>query len=626
MKKITSLGIIMLLSLISFSVKAQIYFDLTSVGGSISMGYDAVNTEQAKTIDTRWINVTSFPSANTSGKCSSVASTFKMLTTNSIEFWLAKCDTMTISANIATGRGIAVSIDGGTATTLNGTNSCNIFKVAINKEVPVKIKVQGIETKGSYVSLFNFSYAPKVPTISSFKINGVSAAIDATAKTITLQLPYGSDITSVTPEVTLGGTATSYTPSGAQNFTTGPITYTITDGTTPVNYTANVTVKSTPDTDKSITSLTINGKAATINEATGAITCEFPSFAGSLGNWPVAFTLNSTTGSVNYTSGTSYDFLTNSSLSITVTAQDQSTKIYTVTPTISTKKNIGMLTLNGKAETYDNLLLSAFSDYYVSFLPSGTAPSDINAFYANYDLIVLHANVSGTDPTGIATKAMIGVKPILNLKAFFYNSGRWSWSTAAPANAAAGVGSADVETSLQSHPIFSNVSFNGTTLNYYDNLPATNTNAVQYASDLATIGTPVSHTIATENTTGIQMHEIQDNTAAKYIMVGLSMENNNYTYFNSNTINILKNAAAYLLNSTAKYNYTVTKLNDFKKNNSIYYSNGLIYNPNQDSIEIFNTAGIEVDYSKDKIINIQSMSKGVYLVKTADMKVFKFIK
>jgi len=224
---------------------------------------------------------------------------------------------------------------------------------------------------------------------------------------------------------------------------------------------------------------------------------------------------------------------------------------------------------------------------------------------------------------------MVGVKPILNLKAFFYNTGRWAWSTANPLNSAAGLGSADVAVSLQSHPIFSKVTFSGTTLNYYDNLPATNVNGTQFASDLATLTGFTSHTLATsDGTIGIQAHEIQDNVSAKYLLIGLSMEGNNYSYFNANTINILNNAAAYLLNPNLKYDYTTftTDLKDLNKKSSVYYSNGFIYNPNQQSVVVFNAAGVKVKYSIDKTINTELMPKGVYMVQTDATNVFKFIK
>jgi hypothetical protein len=631
MKKITLFGIIMLLSLFTSPAKAEINFDLTTVsGGIITLDYAALTAEKNKAQADRWITVVNFAASGTSGKCGTATATFDIKSGRTIDFYLAKCDKMIITANIASGRGLKYSINGSTTTvTLAGTGACKDYEVLVNSETPVRITVQGIDSNSAWTSFFAFTYAPKTPTISAFKINGTPAVIDQTAKTITLQMPWGTDISAVTPEVTISS-ATGYTPTGAQNFTTGPIIYAVSDATTTNNYTANITAKTTPDTDKSITSMTINGRAATINEATGAISCDFPSFTGALGNWPVIFTLSGTTGSANFTSGTNYDFLANNTLNITVTAQDLSTKVYTISPSISTKKNIGMLTLNGKAESYDNLLLSAFSDYYVNFLTAAaTAPTDIVSFYANYDLIVLHANVSGTNATGVATKAMVGVKPILNLKAFFYNSGRWSWSTAAPLSSAAGLGSADVATSLQSHPIFSNVNFTGTgtTLSYYDNLPATNVNGTQWAVDLATLSGFTTHTIATaDGSTGIQAHEIQDNPSAKFLMVGLSMESNNYMYFNSNAINVLKNAAAYLLNPSAKFIYPTTGLNNLNEKNAVYYSNGLINNPDQKSIVVFNAAGIKVLSSTQKTINTQSIAKGVYMVQTDNMKVFKFIK
>ena len=629
----------MLLSLIIPSVKAEINFDLTTVsGGILTMDYAALNTERAKALTDRWITVANFAASGTSGKCGTATATFDIKSGRTIDFYLAKCDKMTISANIASGRGLSVSINGGTATILAGTGACVDYIVPVNSEQPVKITVQGSTTSSAWTSFFQFSYAAKTPTISSFKINGTSATIDQTAKTITLQMPYGTNISAVTPDVVLGGTAVSYTPTGVQNFAAGPVDYTVSDAATPtntVNYTANITAKSSPDTDKSITSMSINGKTATINEATGAISCEFPSFTGALGNWPVVLTLSVTACSADFTSATNYDFLTNNKLSITVTAQDGTTKVYNVTPTISTKKNIGMLTLNGQAEAYDNLLVSAFSDYYITYLAAAaTAPTDIAAFYSNYDLIVIHANVSGTNATGLATKGLVGVKPMLNLKAFLYNSGRWSWSTATPVSSAAGVGSADVATSLQSHPIFKNVTFSGTTattLNYYDNLPAANVNGIQYASDLATLTGFTSQTLATsDGTTGIQVHEIQDNVAAKYLLVGLSMEGNNYTYFNTNTINLLKNAAAYLLNPNIKYDFTTnsiyTNLQNLNGKNSIYYSNGLIYNADQKSIVIFNASGVIVKSSNNKTIDTNVLPKGVYVVKTDSINAFKFIK
>lgn len=618
MKKLNFLSVILMVLFASWTAKAEVNFDLTTVGGVLVMGYDDVSAERNKALEERWISVVNFGASGTSGRCSSVAKTFDIKLGRTIDFFLAKCDKLVINANIASGRGLKVNINDGADILLAGTGACVDYEVLVNSEEPVRIKVQGQSSSSSWTSLFTFYYEPKVPSISSFKINNFEAAIDQPAKTIALELPYGTDITAVTPEVTLGGTAKGYSPKGVQNFTTGPVVYTVTDSAgTTVDYTASITVKATPDTEKAITSLSINGRPATIDEVTGLITCEFPGFEGPLANWPVVFALNSMTATADFVSGTSFDFAANASLSIKVKAQDNSEKIYVITPTISTKKNVALLSINGKAESYDEKLLSGFANYFVSHLKAeATAPADIAAFYANYDLIVLHANVSGTNPTALATKSLVGVKPIINLKAFFYNAGRWSWSTAAPQNAPAGADSAIVTSSLQNHPIFAGVQFEGEKLRYYDNLPATNTNAVQYASDLATLTDHTSHTLATVNTSGIQIHEIQNNPAAKFIMIGLSMEGNNYTYFNTNTIKLLTNSAAYLLDSQAAYNYLTTSASGSELS-KLSYQNGVVINPASDEITVYNLAGTVVLRSAANQLSLSALPQGIYIVKAA---------
>ncbi|MDD4968464.1 MAG: hypothetical protein PHT07_03445 [Paludibacter sp.] len=226
MKKITFLGILMFLSLFSFTANSQIYFDLSTVGGSISMGYDAVNTEQAKAVDVRWITAVSFPGSNTSGKCSSVTSTFNIINTRSLEFWLAKCDVMVINANIATGRGITYSIDGASAVTLNGTNACNDFSIAINKEVPCKIKITGINSSSAYVSLFNFSYTSKT-TPSVFLTSGSNAQTLYQTQTIK-SIVYQYAGTAISGTLTWTGTNDSNTPPDGITVTTNTTAKTIT--------------------------------------------------------------------------------------------------------------------------------------------------------------------------------------------------------------------------------------------------------------------------------------------------------------------------------------------------------------------------------------------------------------
>lgn len=85
-----------------------------------------------------------------------------------------------------------------------------------------------------------------VPTITSFSIDGISATIDQEAETITAELPFGTNLTSIEPTVVLGGTAKSYTPTGAQDFSnsgTTPVEYVVTDGTKSKTYKVTLTVQ-----------------------------------------------------------------------------------------------------------------------------------------------------------------------------------------------------------------------------------------------------------------------------------------------------------------------------------------------------------------------------------------------
>lgn len=317
------------------------------------------------------------------------------------------------------------------------------------------------------------------------------------------------------------------------------------------------------DSNNTIVNMTINGKVATISNDENVIVAGFR-YRTSYGDWPVEFTLASDEATADFTSGNTHNF-SEGPLTITVTAGDSSTKTYVVSVNIANNFAIGILSANGKKETYDDLLESAFNDYIVEYLAAeATAPADINEFYGKYDLIVIHSNVSGANATLRATRNMVGVMPVLSLKAFAYQSGRWDWTSAASQNTQAGTISSSVGMSLQNHNIFENVAFEGEVLKFYTGETSTPKNAIQAATafngaNWTAALNNANHIIATVNTEnagiGTQIHEINLNNAAKYIMIGLSQEDNSFTSFNANTISILKNTVRYLLNPDAYYDY-----------------------------------------------------------------------
>lgn len=112
--------------------------------------------------------------------------------------------------------------------------------------------------------------APSAPAISSFQIpygdgEFVAATIDNEANTISAELPYGTDLSSIEPVITLQGTAKSYSPTGAQDFSS-PVTYSIfasddASGKALKTYTVTLTTEQTASTDATLSSITINGTA-----------------------------------------------------------------------------------------------------------------------------------------------------------------------------------------------------------------------------------------------------------------------------------------------------------------------------------------------------------------------------
>jgi hypothetical protein len=184
-------------------------------------------------------------------------------------------------------------------------------------------------------------------SIRAFTVAGVTATtadggIDEDTGTIGVTVPYGTDLTNLTP--TLAHTGASYTPMGAQDFTY-PVVYTVmATNTTTKPYT--VTVQAAPSSARAITSFTVAGVTVTttnvpnkgfINEETGTIDITVP----------YGTVLASLSPEIKHT-GASYvpteaqNFV--DPVEYTVKAADGSEKTYTVTVTIAALSSIEIIT------------------------------------------------------------------------------------------------------------------------------------------------------------------------------------------------------------------------------------------------------------------------------------------
>ena len=89
--------------------------------------------------------------------------------------------------------------------------------------------------------------------------------------------------------------------------------------------------------------------------------------------------------------------------------------------------------------------------------------------------------------------------------------------------------------------------------------------------------------------------------------------------FNTNAVNLLKNAAAYLLNPNVYYDYA-SKLPVGIKNSAatarIGYLNGFINNPEQETVTIYNSVGMPLLTSSESHISVQHLHAGLYIAKT----------
>ena len=154
--------------------------------------------------------------------------------------------------------------------------------------------------------------------ITSFTVDTAKGVIDTANGTIAIHLPFATDFTKVTPDITLPASATVNPASGTTINMTNPVQFRVINGNIYKDYT--VTAKETP----AILLFKGNGDTGTIDESTRTIKVIVPPgsditkitvdvtmaagatimpASGSVVDFtnPVTFTVTNTIGSVNYT-------------------------------------------------------------------------------------------------------------------------------------------------------------------------------------------------------------------------------------------------------------------------------------------------------------------------------------
>jgi hypothetical protein len=164
--------------------------------------------------------------------------------------------------------------------------------------------------------------------ILSFSFTSPPATGVIAGTSITVAVPFGTDVSALTPTITVSDLATVSPTSGtAQNFS-NPVTYTVTaeDGTTQA-YTVTVTLGQ--NTENDITTFSFAGFDPVVSGviAGNTITVTFPYPVDPAGLVPTIEV--SAEATVTPASGVAQDF--SGTLQYTVTAQNGTTKVYNVT-------------------------------------------------------------------------------------------------------------------------------------------------------------------------------------------------------------------------------------------------------------------------------------------------------
>lgn len=232
--------------------------------------------------------------------------------------------------------------------------------------------------------------------ITSFSIPDQigESVIDDTNETVTVSMPTDTDVTSLTPSISISAGANVSPASGvAQNFTNA-VTYTVTaeDGTTTKLY--DVTVQLVESTEALITGFTIPDQVgeSVINDADETIAVTMPASTDVTSLTPtIAISANA---SVNPMSGVARDFT--NAVSYTVTAEDGvTTKTYQVSVTVeaSTEAFITSFTIaNQEGET----VIDEANGTISLNMPNGT---EVDNLTPN---IVISANATVSPMNGVA--------------------------------------------------------------------------------------------------------------------------------------------------------------------------------------------------------------------------------
>ncbi len=144
-----------------------------------------------------------------------------------------------------------------------------VLPAAANGKKSLYLSRENVDNSEQWNVTFSYIEVTRemAPAIKSFKFGDDAATINESAKTITYEVAYGTDVTALTPTVeAYGNNGATYTPDGATNFT-NPVVYTVTDAYNELHTDYTVTVNiAAPSTNAYLASLSVAGYTLDFNK------------------------------------------------------------------------------------------------------------------------------------------------------------------------------------------------------------------------------------------------------------------------------------------------------------------------------------------------------------------------
>lgn len=137
-----------------------------------------------------------------------------------------------------------------------------VLPAAANGKKSLYLSRENVDNSEQWNVTFSYIEVTRemAPAIKSFKFDDEAATINESAKTITYEVAYGTDVTALIPTVeAYGNNGATYTPAGATDFTS-PVVYTVTDDYNELHTDYTVTVNiAAPSTNAYLASLSVAG-------------------------------------------------------------------------------------------------------------------------------------------------------------------------------------------------------------------------------------------------------------------------------------------------------------------------------------------------------------------------------